>query len=477
MRRKPVRLMVFTAALAALAATSPVLGYVGPIPSPDAGLFYSRTVLPDTNTVRVRAAGPIVERVHTPSGRTYCAFRPFAASVRDPEMKSSATHVVWPLFTSRRRGDERSWNSALIAWGRDANVRDPASKWSFILFPFVATGRTADGERYGGLFPLWGRLQEFAGKDKIDFVLFPIYSYTKQKDLNTWNVLFPIISWTRAPDEGRFRVFPLYGQAHEPGIKRRFILWPIWNQAQYSAPQHEGYSHMLFPLYGRVNLDNQQTWMVIPPFFRYTQKGDVRQLNAPWPFFRFSRGGDDEFSYFWPIYGERSRPKLKNKFVLWPLGGSMAQEKPDQVEHRRWFIPFYYDKRTVLESEKPAISERRVRLWPLATYERDQNSLRFHTLELWPASPVDAVERLYAPFWTLYTHERVGTDVADELLWGLFRRTRGEGYAHTSVFPLVSWGGSKDNASKQWDVLKGFIGYEREGDVRRLKLLYFRIGP
>lgn len=459
-----------------LAGSLPAMGTRGGPPALDAGLFVSRTTVAGSpGEDRFRAAGPLVERIHGPSGRTFCAFRPVASSVRDPVLEESATHVLWPLFTSRRRGDERSWNSALIAWGRDANIRDRDSKWSLLVFPVLALGRTAEGHSYGGVFPLGGHLEEVAGKDVIDFVLFPLYSYTRQNDLNTWNLLFPIISWTRAPDESRFRVFPFYGQAREPGIRRRFVLWPIWNQATYSAPQAEGYSWMLFPLAGRVNLANQQSWMALPPFFRYTRTGDQREWMAPWPFVQIQRGGDDERTYFWPFYGHRERPLLSTRFYFWPIGGAQTVWEPKTVLSRRWVAPFYFDQRRMDRAAPEPALERRVRVWPLATYQRAGDRMEFHTLELWPAAPVPAIERLYAPFWTLYSHERAGADVTDELLWGLFRRQRGDGYAYTSVFPLVSWGGSKDNGgAKRWDVLKGFVGYEREGNVRKLRLLYMR---
>jgi hypothetical protein len=460
----------------ALLAGAPSARAVRTAPVLDAGLFISKmeTDAPDSAT-RFRSAGPVVERIHKPSGRAFCALRPVAAEVRDAAQGTSTLHVLWPLFTSNRRGAERSWNSALILWGRDADIHNPTSQWSLLAFPLVATGRTKEGSRYGGLFPIWGRLEEFAGMDRVDFAFFPLYAYTRQGDLNTWNILFPVISWTRAPDEARFRVFPLYGQAREPGIRRRFILWPIWNEAQYSAPQHVGYSHMLFPLYGRVNLDNQQSWMVLPPFFRYTEAGEKRQLMAPWPFVQLTWGGDDEKTYLWPFWGVHHRPDFENGFVLWPLGGYETDGRRELVRSRRWLVPFYFDERALrrLPDAKPVVEERRVRVWPLATYQRDATSLRFHTLELWPAAPVPAVERLYAPFWTLYSHERVGTRVSDELLWGLFRRNKENGSVHSSIFPLVSWGGSTDNDTTRWDLLKGFLGYERQGEDRKFRMLYF----
>jgi hypothetical protein len=449
----------------------------GGAPALDAGLFMSsETPVGSPDEERFRAAGPFVERVHAASGRRFCAFRPVVASLRDPVLDESVTHVLWPLFTSRRRGDERSWNTALIAWGRDSDILDSKSKWSLLVLPVLALGRTAEGQRYGGLFPLWGRLQEVAGKDQIDFVLFPLYSYTRQNDLNTWNILFPIISWTRAPDEGRFRVFPLYGQSHEPGVRRKFVLWPIWTQAAYTKPGQEGYAWLLFPVAGRTSMPDKQSYMVLPPFFRYTRDGNKREWMAPWPFIQVKRGGPDELTYVWPLYGKRERPYITTRFVLWPFGRSETVREPKTILSRRWVVPFYYDEKRrdrASDAASPSL-ERRIRIWPLVTYQKAGDRMEFHTLELWPAAPVPAVERLYAPFWTLYTHERAGCDVSDELLWGLFRRRRGEGYAYTSLFPLVSWGGSKDNETKRWDILKGFIGYEREGNVRRMRLLYMR---
>ncbi len=443
----------------------------------EAGLFISRTASPlAPGSTRIRIAGPVAERVQASSGRTFCALRPVAAAVRDPAAQTSTTHVLWPLLTSKRWGNDRSWNSALLIWGRDADVQSATSQWSLIAFPVLAMGRTAEGTNYGAVFPLGGHLEEFAGWDEIDFVMFPLYSHSRQGDLNTWNLFFPIISWTRAKDEARFRVFPLYGQAREPGIRRRFILWPLWNEAHYRAPQHEGYSFMLFPLFGRVNLDNQQSWMALPPLFRYTRAGDKREIMAPWPIVQIKRGGEDELTYVWPLWGVRNRPHFEKRFILWPLGAYERVERPPVTLTRRWFVPFYYHERQVEAGsgkDSPTVIERHVRIWPLATYQRSQDAMQFHMLELWPAASVDAVERLYAPFWTLYSHERKGDASVDELLWGLFRRTRMKGEVNTSVFPLVSWGGTTDNTEKRWDVLKGLIRYEREAGVRRWRFLYF----
>ncbi len=475
MKRRSV-IPAFAAALAMMAAVPFARAARTAAPAIEAGLFYSKAApLRNAGAVRVRAAGPIVEHVDGASGRTFCALRPLMSLSRDPDAGSSATHILWPLFTSRRHQAERSWNSALVLRGRDADVNDPASAWSLIAFPFLAMGKTRTGHAYGAVFPLGGHLEEFAGKDAIDFALFPLYAHTRQGSLDTWNVLFPLIAWTRGDDESRFRVFPFYGQAREPGIRRRFILWPFWNATDYRAPQHEGYSHMLFPIYGRVNLDNQQTWYLIPPFFRHTRAGPVREITAPWPFVQIHRGGDSHKTWLWPIWGIHKQPGVESGFLLWPLGRYESYQRPPVTVTRRWFVPFYFDERVIRaapESEA-RVEKRRVRVWPLASYSREGDDTRFRTLELWPLAPVDAVERLYAPFWTLYLHERRGKTVSDELLWGLFRRIRREGSAQTSVFPLVSWGGNDDNETKYWDVLKGFVGYEREGDARTFQFLYF----
>jgi hypothetical protein len=112
--------------------------------------------------------------------------------------------------------------------------------------------------------------------------------------------------------------------------------------------------------------------------------------------------------------------------------------------------------------------------WPLCSYERLGEQTRFRTLMLWPLRHSAPIAREYAPLWTLYTHSAAGQNTDDEVLWGLMRRQRrGAEQSRFSVFPLVEW--SRDQRAtdqREWNLLKGLVGYERTGTNAQLRLLW-----
>ena len=80
----------------------------------------------------------------------------------------------------------------------------------------------------------------------------------------------------------------------------------------------------------------------------------------------------------------------------------------------------------------------------------------------------------YAALWTLYSHESCGSVKEDELLWGLFRwRRSAGGPKHLSVFPLFAVDRAAGGAGGSWSLLKGLVGYERAGEKKTFRVLYF----
>jgi hypothetical protein len=173
---------------------------------------------------------------------------------------------------------------------------------------------------------------------------------------------------------------------------------------------------------------------------------------------------------------------VESQFLFWPLLYGERLDHLDELTERTYALPFYYSEtRTVrhaLESDPdtPPPLEQTAnykKIWPLFSYTRDGEDLRVRTLDLWPLKNTPSIERNYAPLWTLFSHVR-HQDAADtELLWGLYRRERrGEEQAYTSLFPLVDWSSDEVEEVRRWNLLKGLIGYERQGADRRLRLLY-----
>ena len=108
------------------------------------------------------------------------------------------------------------------------------------------------------------------------------------------------------------------------------------------------------------------------------------------------------------------------------------------------------------------------------SYMQEGGNKRFRVLELWPLRNTGPVEREYAPIWTLYTHTLMGDSYDDELLWGLYRcRKRGADYRSVSLFPVVSWTrDDRDGNRREWSVLKGLLGYKRDGTQKSVRVLY-----
>ena len=96
-----------------------------------------------------------------------------------------------------------------------------------------------------------GTVRDFLWKDRISFVLWPIWMESDVNDLHTTDILWPIYS-RGLSDDGKWdklRVFPFYSRIEN---KRQFVkksvMWPFWNQAEYTHPKANGKAWVLFPV-------------------------------------------------------------------------------------------------------------------------------------------------------------------------------------------------------------------------------------
>ncbi|MCX6998601.1 MAG: hypothetical protein NTV49_16335 [Kiritimatiellaeota bacterium] len=366
------------------------------------------------------------------------------------------------------------------------DVSNPDSRWHWWFFPFWFQGRAAQGQRYAALFPVGGAIHDFLGQDELDFVLFPIYGHSRLKDEHSYHVLWPVFCRESNARNDRFRVWPLYGwNIRRDEFDKRFCLWPIINWARYDRPGSSGYGYLVFPLWGHIKRENQAGWMFLPPFFKYGGGGGQSMGYMPWPFIQWSSGDTDKF-YVWPLWGYKDTPLIQSGFYLWPLGWWRHIDRANESIHRYIFAPLWYSESAWRAARPPPPDapaatncvSRYWRVWPLCSYERLGDQSRFRTLLLWPLRHTAPVEREYAPLWTIYQHTRAGVNADDEVLWGLLRhQRRGATAGRMALFPLVEWSYDREAQSRDWALLKGLVGYERAGDQRTVRLLWFlRVG-
>lgn len=409
--------------------------------------------------VTAAAESPPADR---PDG-TVRALHPFYSYTETED--GTIVDVLWPLYSRKTFADERSSRGLFLYYTHEFETDEPPPhrrrRW---LLPFLFEGRDAVGQRYAALFPLGGTIHEFLGRDEIAFALFPLFVSSRINDVQSTSVLWPVFSRTRGEGVRRDRIFPLYGRSRRAGVyEKRFVLWPIWNDAHYLHPEEEGRVWILFPLIGRAELAHEQTWWLLPPLFRFTRGDRQDKLFCPWPFIQKVNDKVHDKLYLWPLWGRDQYAGGINHrtFVLWPIFWSERTAQGDITKTRRIAMPFFYLERDVLNEEGVPKKQRRElsrewKLWPLMNGQRDETGSRFRMLDLWPVNEDAPVERNWAPVWTLFEHREEKDRTQTRLLWGL-------------------WTSNTDRSAKQgkWSLLNGLLEYHHSKDGRGLRLFYF----
>ncbi|HMP90802.1 MAG TPA: hypothetical protein PJ991_11410 [Kiritimatiellia bacterium] len=475
-------LSVVMAVTAAILPSNAVADDAPPDRSFDLGFIASRHR--DLNgDWRLKILGPLYEKAESSDGKSLKAVRPFYSTVDDPRNDRTLSDYLWPVGTTRTVHDENQWRW-LFFYGFNHTTNDPGERYRTWILPLYFQGRDASGKTYRAVFPLGGTIKDFMGRDEFSFVLFPLYSTSAINDISTVNYLWPFISRTRSERDHiyRARVFPFYGvNRHEGKYRKRFVLWPIYSDVKYQYEKSKGGGHILFPVYGWLNIDTEKTLWIIPPFFRFT-KGDERNvIYAPWPVYQRVTGKDYNKHYIWPIWGRKKVGTVDRHFYFWPFFWTDTDTGVDRVTDRFLAVPFF--THTVVrpaqpdetpKSERPALS-RRHKFWPIYSYRREGLASRFRMLELWPFAEAPAIERNWAPFWSIFTRYADNDDVDREALWGIYRdHRRSDQFRYVSLFPIFDYkrDDSIDPPIRSWNILKGLFGYERKGDRKRYRLLY-----
>jgi len=444
----------------------------------DWGPFYSRVETAD-GSVRTRALGPLFERRAEAGGDSLFALRPLYARATNAESGRVEGDLLWPAGEFSSMHDEHGWRLG-VAWYRNFDTGSERPRWRLWVLPVYFQGRGASGRNYLAVFPIGGRIEEFIGRDECRFALWPLWMRTTADDLESLDILYPLYGTAHGTKADRFRLFPFYGHATQRGdYEKRFIAWPFWSQATYHYPGSKGTGFVLFPLYGRIDLTDQSTWMAIPPFIRVTQGSHVNRIYAPWPVFKYESGRRNRL-HVWPLFGRTADPGVERAYALWPVLWRSKIHRDGMVSRSYWAVPLWFSE-TRRRDEAAEAESHRWKLWPLASYAREGDAVRLRALELWPTRDFACIERSWAPWWTLAEHRRGGGDADTELLWGFFRRqVRGEESARTSLFPLVEWTAGAPPAgatSREVSLFKGLIGYRWGGVGRELRILYgVRIG-
>lgn len=440
-----------------------------------AGLLYDQLPLTLDSGCRTEAVGPFFYWQAKDTEKSW-GIPPLFSRVTDPATESEAYDLLYPLLTCEIYGREYHWQFCQLFGFSGGQNRTGVPRNRFTLFPVYFQQRSPDtNENYTALVPFYGHLKDRLFRDEIFFVMFPIYSETRKRDVVTDNYLYPFFHLRRGEGLHGWQFWPVVGSEHKDvttrtngfgetevigGHDKSFFLWPLHLQQDTGiGTDNPEKFRASIPLYAASRSPQRDSTSVLWPFFNWIDDREkrYREWEGPYPFVVIARGPGKTTTRVLPLFGRSHNDTFESVFYLWPLykynrlhAGALDQE--------RTRILFYLFVDATEKNTETGNARRRVDLLPLFTWHRDFNGNRRLQI-LAPIEPVlpgsSGVEHNWSPLWSLWRAEdNPVTGAANRsLLWNLYR---------------------DDTATntKKCSLLFGLFQYQSSAESKRLRLLY-----
>jgi len=443
------------------------------------GLIFDRFHLTLEDGYRTEIAGPLYYSQQAGDESTV-AFPPFFSTVSNLSVAYTDYDFLYPLLTRLQYGQEWRWQLFQLLSFSGGKEPSEATKGRHTLFPFYFSQRSPTDTNldYTAFFPIYGTLKNRLSRDEIHFVLFPIYSETRKKDVITDNYLYPIGSVRHGDGLHGWKVWPLAGYEHKivtlqtngfgdvetnGGYRRWFYLWPFHlNQDNGIGTDNPEKFRASLPLYVYSRSPQRDSTSVLWPFLTWVddRAKKYHEWQGPWPIVIFTRGEGKTTSRVFPIFSQSHNAIKEGDSYLWPIY-TFKRTHSDPLDMRRTRVVFFLYDDTVEKNTQTGGYKRRVDMWPFFIWHRDFNgNERLQVIApLEPAVPDNAgIERNWSPLWSFWRAENnLKTGAASQsLLWNLYRRETAP-------------------AHKKVSLLFGLFQYQCDGENKRTKLFYLTV--
>ena len=412
--------------LAALVASHPLRGT-----ERNGWPLFVQQMNPDGTVESGEYLGPLLFNQTRADGARLNGFRPFYLHTQAG--RQATTHLLYPLFTWQKEGGDRSFGFfELINFRRQTDPVQPTVR-TFDVWPFYFsrdTGRPADS--YRALFPLGGTIKQRFGKDRIHFVLFPLYSGVDKNGRHTTHAPWPFLRFIDGAGHHGFEFWPLFGhQGRDGDYDSRFYLWPlIYKSSKNLSEPQPSVSVGVLPFYTRDTapgfIDETFGW----PFFGYTHRTEPYRYNEQryfWPLFVQGRG-DRRFVNRWaPFYTHSIIKGYDKTWVVWPVFRHATWEDDGITQKKNQWLFFFYWSLTQRSTTNPAAAPaHKTHVWPLlSSWNNGAGRRQWQLLSpfevFFPSN--EPVRRLYTPLLALYRYDQKSP----------------EDTRHSVLFNLLSW--------------------------------------
>ncbi len=431
---------------------------------------------PDQTT----SLGPIFSIKETDIQRIV-SFRPFWTSFYDSRLDEKTGHILYPLINLKDTPTRDSDNAfLLVKYFKD----DPRQRTYFHIFPFIFYNdlKTEPEESYFAFWPFGGVTKDRFWRDRISFVLWPLYVRTVKGDETRYHFPYPFLRRLTGPHSRGGGFWPFYGHTERDNdYEHTWAAWPFYYNYHDDLDKPVSYHRFgVLPFYSRETGDGLMSETFVWPFFGYTRETGPRieysENRYFWPFFVQGRGEERYKNRWMPFYTHEWRSsgfsgmKDEKHWYLWPVLKTRTLTEPGLVRERTSVLYFLFREERQHFADTVA---RKSTLWPLYGYWNNGNGQQqFQMLDPFTAffPRNEKIRENWAPLFALYQWDQRQGERRHSLLWNLVVWEKGEdGMKSFYAGPLFEW--VNDD---HWSVLKGLIGTKQDGEERRMRFFWKR---
>lgn len=393
--------------------------------------------------------GPLLAERTALDGTETRLWRPFFLHQKKDQRET--IHVLYPLLTWRRNGDE-SWSSFFqLVNNRHERALNGRPEDRFDFWPLYFSRQTGDpATSYRALLPVAGTIKERFGKDELRWAAFPLYLRVAEAGRHTIYAPWPFVRVTDGAGHHGFELWPLFGRVERAAdYRRQYYLWPLIYQQEKQLDDPAGATRTslgFLPFYTRATSPGYVDENFLWPFFGSTNRTEPRRYHETryfWPFLVQGRGDERTVNRWAPFYTHSVVKGYDKTWVLWPLLRQASwNERGAAVERTQLFYFLYWseEQRSLAHPDAAPASKRH--LWPLVSvWDNGAGRRQFQLL-----SPFEVffpnnqpVRELYSPLFALYRYDqRAPGDTRWSFLWSLVSRRRSATEREFHLGPLFS---------------------------------------
>jgi hypothetical protein len=459
-----------------LAFISPLFAYAQEaVDGPHFGPLFDQFSLTLREGTRSETLGPLFG-YETAGTSSLLSISPVFSLYRDSSVEQTEGEFLYPLLSFDSFGSEYRFHLfQVIAFaGGESLQGDGKSRTTIFPFYFRQKAENPD-DNYTAVVPFYGRLKNRLFRDRVYFVMLPLYLQTEKRGMVTDNYVFPFFHRRHGAGVTGWQFWPLIGTEHKEittttnhwgdavvsaGYEKLSVLWPFYfNNTLGIGTTNVQDQFVLLPFYANLSASNREfTAYGFPIGFTriVDREKKYEERGMPWPLVVFADGQGKTTRRVWPLFSNAKTPTLQSKFYLWPVYKYNAvTAAPLHRERTRILLFLYSDLVESNTAQNTAL--RRRDFWPLFTWRKDhKNNERLQVLSiLEPILPNNkSIERMYSPAYSIYRYEKNGAngDRSRSFLWNLYRsERRGEVRRTSALFGLFQR--EKGPDATKWRVL------------------------